>query len=149
MLGFVEPGSERSFAVGNRNHAKRDDPPSLTDKYDTYHDGWALRREGDGTIPPTMTGKNRQSGDEKSIKKMVKESLFNAPPDRFSLSPTSDGYPDVDTYRDLEFYIEVHIDKNSTAHGQPVKLSGTVTGLPEECYGPSKGRLESPGFGQV
>ena len=112
MLGFVEPGPERSFAVGNWNHAKRNAPPSITDKYDTYHDGWALRREGGGTILPTMTGEQKSPDDATLLKKLVKESLFKAPPDHFDLPPATDGYPDVDTYRDLEFYLEVHPDKN-------------------------------------
>jgi len=112
MLGFVEPGLGRSFAVGNWNHAKRKVPPSLTDKYDTYHDGWALRREGDGTIPPTMVDNKKQPKDAALLEKLVKESLFKTPPDRFNLLPATDGYPDVDTYRDLEFYLEVHLDKN-------------------------------------
>jgi len=112
MLGLIEPGLERSFAVGNWNHAKWEAPPSITDKYDKYHDGWALRREGDGTTPPIMTGKRKQPDDAALLKKLINESLFNAPPDRFNLSPTTAGYPDVDTYRDLEFYLEVHLDKN-------------------------------------
>jgi hypothetical protein len=28
--------------------------------------------------------------------------------ERYSSPPAADGYPDVDTYRDLEFYVEVH-----------------------------------------
>ena len=59
-----------------------------------------------------MTGKRKQPDDAALLKKLVKESLFDAPPARFGLSPTTDGYPDVDTYRDLEFYLEVHPDKN-------------------------------------
>jgi hypothetical protein len=112
MLGFVEPGPARCFTVGNWNHAKENAPPSLTDKYDTYHDGWALRREGDGTIPPMMTGKRKQPEDAALLKKFVKESMFDPPPARFDLPPATDGYPDVDTYRDMEFYLEVHPDKN-------------------------------------
>jgi len=112
MLGLVEPGPERSFAVGNWNHAKRKAPPSNTDKYDKYHDGWALRREGDGTIPPKMTGKLKKPRDPALLKQLVKESLFKSGSARFDLPPTSDGYPDVDTYRDMEFYLEVHPDKN-------------------------------------
>jgi len=119
MLGFVEPAPERSFAVGNWNHAKRNARPSITDKYDTYHDGWALRREGDGTIPPMMTGSSKQPNNARLLKKLIKESMFEILPGRFDLAPASDGYPDVDTYRDLEFYLEVHSDKDCTAHGQP------------------------------
>jgi hypothetical protein len=39
------------------------------------------------------------------------ESLFKEGSDRYSLSPTSNGFPDVDTYRAFEFYIE-EFDEN-------------------------------------
>jgi len=57
-----------------------------------------MRREAVGTIPPVMTGKRKPPDDAELISKMVKESIFNAPPARFQLTPTSEGYPDVDTY---------------------------------------------------
>ncbi|MCK5704919.1 MAG: hypothetical protein KAI29_27395, partial [Cyclobacteriaceae bacterium] len=76
MLGFVERGPERTFAVGNWNHAKHNAPASLTDKYDTYHDGWALRREGDGTIPPTMISNQNQPSEAALLEKLLNESLF-------------------------------------------------------------------------
>ncbi|NOR75393.1 MAG: hypothetical protein GQ525_09555 [Draconibacterium sp.] len=116
MVGFVEPGPERTFAVGNWNHAKQSAPPSLEDKYDTYHNGWAVRREGDGTIPPTMIEGYKQPKDVALLEKLFHESLFKTPPKRFELPPASDGYPDVDTYRDLEFYIEIHTDNSNTKH---------------------------------
>ena len=111
MVGLIEPGPERAFALANCNAAKYNAPVSNMDKYDNYHDGWALRREGDGTIPPVMTGKPKPPDDATLFDKMVIESLFNPSADRFNLSPTSEGYPDVDTYRDLEFYLEVHLNK--------------------------------------
>ena len=113
MVGMIEPGPERAFALANCNAAKYDAPVSNTDEYDNYHEGWGLRREGDGTIPPVMTGKRKPPDDAELISKMVKESMFNAPPARFQLTPTSEGYPDVDTYRDMEFYLEVHLNKNA------------------------------------
>jgi len=108
MLGFVEPGPERAFTLGNYNAAGVNAEPSLTDGHDYNHDGWGLRREGDGTKPPTMTGLAEPPSDEEILKILFRESLFDVPPKRFELSPTTEGYPDVDTYRDLEFYIEVH-----------------------------------------
>ena len=106
MLGFVEPGRQRAFTLGNENAAGVDASPSLTDQHDYYHDGWGLRREGDGTVPPTMTGKPELPASADLRQKLTSESLFDQPPARFGLSPTTDGYPDVDTYRDLEFYLE-------------------------------------------
>lgn len=104
VVGIVEPGVERGFTLGNRNAAADPAPPSLADAADRYPGGWGLRREGDGS-PPAMTpaakppaGAARANG--------VKQALFGTGESRFALAPTTDGYPDVDTYRDLEFYLE-------------------------------------------
>jgi hypothetical protein len=107
MIGFEEPGKERGFTLANPNAAGVDAPPSLTDKHDRYHGGWGLRREGDGTIPPTMIPAPTPPADETKLKKLIDESLFAEGEARYALSPTTDGYPDVDTYRDLQFYLEV------------------------------------------
>jgi hypothetical protein len=106
MLGFIEPAPERAFTLGNHNAAGVNAAPSMTDAHDFYHGGWALRREGDGKIPPMMTGGPELPADARLRKRLISESLFYPQPARFQLSPTTDGYPDVDTYRDLEFYIE-------------------------------------------
>ena len=98
MIGFTEPGEKRAFTLANHNAAGAPAPPNLTDAHDAYHGGWAVRREGDGTLPPTMIpGKPRTE--------LQKESLFPTGDARFALPPATDGYPDVDTYRDLEFYL--------------------------------------------
>ncbi|MCK5699733.1 MAG: hypothetical protein KAI29_01205, partial [Cyclobacteriaceae bacterium] len=81
-----------------------------------------------------------QPTDAALLKKLLNESLFKTPPDRFELPPASDSYPDVDTYRDLEFYLEAHPGKNST-NVKPANFSETLADLPEENYGPSRGRL--------
>lgn len=108
MVGFTQPGPERAFTLGNNNAASAKAVPSLTDSHDYYHDGWGLRREGDGKVPPTMTGNPQPVSDPQFRRKLIRESLFDAPPGRYELAPTTDGYPDVDTYRDLEFYLEAH-----------------------------------------
>jgi hypothetical protein len=106
VLGFEEPGKNRGFTLANYNAAGVNAPPSLTDKHDAYHGGWGLRREGDGTLPPTMIPGAKPPADEKQRGKLREESLFAPGDQRYQLSPGTDGYPDVDTYRDLEFYIE-------------------------------------------
>lgn len=40
--------------------------------------------------------------------RLLKEAAFPEGDARYAILPTSDGYPNVDTYRDLEFYIEAH-----------------------------------------
>jgi len=106
MVGFVRPGPQRAFTLGNENAAGVKASPSMADRHDYYHNGWGLRREGDGTTPPTMVGSEESSVANDVLARLVRESLFKQPPERYELSPTTDGYPDVDTYRDLEFYME-------------------------------------------
>lgn len=106
LVGFEEPGAERGFGLANYNSAHKVDSPSLTDRHDRYTDGWSLRREGDSTVPPSMVP-GEEPPTERAVKeKLIREAVFAAGESRYALSPTSDGYPDVDTYRDLEFYIE-------------------------------------------
>ena len=51
-----------------------------------------------GPKPPADATKRRA---------LIAESLFATGAGRYALSPTTDGYPDVDTYRDHQFYLEV------------------------------------------
>lgn len=44
--------------------------------------------------------------DAARMETLLREALFPEGVARYRLPPTTDGYPDVDTYRDLEFYIE-------------------------------------------
>ncbi len=107
MVGFEEPGQDRGFTLANANAAGVNAPPSLTDAHDHYHGGWSLRREGDGTLPPTMLSGEEPPRDPAQLTRLRSEALFAQGPARFALPPTTDGYPDVDTYRDLEFYLEI------------------------------------------
>lgn len=108
MIGFEEPGDQRGFTLANPNAASVDAPPSLTDSHDRYHGGWGLRREGDGTTPPVMQPGAQPPPDPALRAKQIRESLFATGDGRYVLSPTTDGYPDVDTYRDLQFCLEAH-----------------------------------------
>lgn len=105
MVGFEEPGEGRGFTLANMNRASSPEPPSLVSAGDTYPDGWGLRREGNGKLPPTMIPGAQPPTDKAKLEQLQAESLFAEGAARFELSPTSDGYPDVDTYRDLEFYL--------------------------------------------
>jgi hypothetical protein len=106
MVGIAEPGRERGFTLCNRNNAGSPKPPSMT-LDDTYHGGWGLRREGNGEKPLQVPGKE-PPGDPATREKLEMQSAFAKGGARYALSPTCDGYPDVDTYRDLEFYLIAH-----------------------------------------
>ena len=66
---------------------------------------WGIRREGNGKLPPTMISATKPPAEDALLQKLVGESMF-APEHFDELAPTSEGYPDVDTYRTLQFYIE-------------------------------------------
>lgn len=106
VVGIEEPGRERGFTLANANAASVNAPPSLTDRHDPYLGGWGLRREGDGTLPPTIAPADLPPEDPERLAVFLREALFPEGAARFHLPPTTDGYPDVDTYRDLEFTIE-------------------------------------------
>ncbi len=105
LLGFVQPAPDRNFTLANRNNAASPRTPSLTDADDTYHGGWSIRREGNGKNPPLMIPAPQPPADMSILRKLQAQSAFPTGPARYAATPTSDGYPDVDTYRDLEFYI--------------------------------------------
>jgi hypothetical protein len=107
MVGFEVPGRERGFTLANANAAASAAAPRMDDGHDAYRGGWGLRREGDGTVPPTFVPGEAPPADEARRAELIGESLFATGNDRYSLSPTTDGYPDVDTYRDLNFFLEV------------------------------------------
>ncbi|QDT38553.1 hypothetical protein [Stratiformator vulcanicus] len=106
MVGFAEPGDGRNFTLANSNAAARRDKPAINGKGDLYGGGWAIRREGDGTLPPdTVPGADPPKNTEVR-NELISQSLFGEGEAHYKLSPTTEGYPDVDTYRDLEFYLE-------------------------------------------
>ncbi|MCF8227049.1 MAG: hypothetical protein K9J30_14320 [Bacteroidales bacterium] len=110
MIGFSGAAPGHRFTVGNNNKAAAGAPPSLNDEHTPYKGGWSIRREGNGLVPPTMIPGDDPPADQATRQQLKNESLFKKGDDRFDLSPTSEGYPDVDTYRALEFYIEEDVN---------------------------------------
>ena len=122
VVGFETPGPERGFTLANRNTASVDAPPALGDSHDAYLGGWAVRREGDGTLPPFMYPSPVPPREAGLRKRLVGESMFESGEERFSLSPTTAGYPDVDTYRDYEFYLEASAEQEADGSGRRIPL---------------------------
>ncbi len=132
MVGLEMPGQQVGFTLGNQNNAAARQPESLTDGNDTYHGGWSIRREGDGTIPPDIYRVNGQPSSTPPSDPALRafyqnQSLFPAGDGRYALSPTTDGYPDVDTYRDLEFYMVALDDAPPPPPPPPLPTSLSVS----------------------
>lgn len=93
MIMIDEVGPERGFALANNY-------------YGNYAGGHGIRRDGNGIFPP-VPANPQFAFDHEMNKEALKSAHF---PKDFSLrtkiSPGTDGYPDVCTWRDLEFYIE-------------------------------------------
>ena len=103
-VGFVENGDLYGFSLGNDNLAADSASPALrTDA--NGQTWWSMRREGDGTLPPTQVPNDTPPRDSALNAALLAESLY-VEDHECSLSPTTDGFPDVDTYRTLEFYLE-------------------------------------------
>ena len=105
MVGFSKPGKDRGVALAISTEVHTKEPASFV-KDEHGKIKWGIRREGNGTLPPTMIKQATPPSEKKAYRKLINESLF--PADHYTtLRPTSDGYPDVDTYRTLEYYLEV------------------------------------------
>ena len=138
MVGFSHEGNtagaSRAFTLLNDNSAAGNPAePSLTEDANPYPGGWAIRREGDGTLPPwrwTVDGIDRGSEDDpaadsKAIehpptdpedhREALSQSRFPDGDAHYELKPSSDGWPDVDTYRDHVFYLETAPDDSLSA----------------------------------
>lgn len=109
VVGFENPVFDSSIALANINpitsQGKNGDPIYL------YADPsnkkwWGVRREGNSTYPPTRArGSEPFSEPGEPLNSLLKsESMFDS--DRFIHEPVSDGFPSIDTYRTLQFYIE-------------------------------------------
>jgi len=107
IIGFEEPGDGLGFTLANVNRASDPGPPTLDAESNAYKGGWGIRREGNGVYPPIMVPGDNPPSDARALKKLYDESLFGTGKKRYTLQPTTDGYPDVDTYRDLEFALEI------------------------------------------
>ncbi len=108
LLGFASPGMRRGLALAITTEVHTvADPVFVRDPLGAIR--WGIRREGDGRLPPTMTGGTTPPADPARDAALRAESLF-APDHPRTLAPTSEGYPDVDTYRTLQFHLELAAD---------------------------------------
>jgi hypothetical protein len=112
LVGFEKPIYDCSMALANINpinaQSKRGDNIYLhTDP--AGKKWWGVRREGNSTYPPTRApGSEPISAPGEPLRSQLKaESMFEN--DRLTNpddDPVSDGFPSIDTYRTLQFYIE-------------------------------------------
>jgi len=126
LVGFENPIYDCSIALANINPIS--DQSDNGDNVYLYTDcagekWWGVRREGNSTYPPTRApGSDPVPEPGEPLRSQLKtESMFEN--DRLinpDDDPVSDGFPSIDTYRTLQFYIE------TTDGGRPPSvLNGT------------------------
>lgn len=106
LIGFEQPAPGRSFTLASLGRAF---DSSLSDP---YLDGFGIRR--DGNTPPVSIPGNvistdvfiANTADSSDVQKARTAASFS-PANRFAKSPGTIGLPDVDTYRDFVFAIQI------------------------------------------
>ena len=112
LVGFENPIHDCSMALANINPIS--DQSDNGDNIYLYTDcagkkWWGVRREGNSTYPPTRAPGNAPFPEpgEPLRSQLKTESMFEN--DRLTNpddDPVSNGFPSIDTYRTLQFYIE-------------------------------------------
>lgn len=95
LVMIDEMGAEAGFSLANNY-------------YGSYEGGHGIRRDGNGIFPPVPADPSKDFTDPIN-KRAIESAHFPAHfLDRIKIIPGTNGYPDVCTWRDLEFYIEAN-----------------------------------------
>lgn len=107
MIGFNSPDRGRSIALAIRSEVHSLNSPKMV--MDSLSQTiWGIRREGKNNLAPKTVHDTTLFKNSLYLDHLKLESMF--PKERYKVpEPTSNGYPDVDTYRTLQFYIQGEI----------------------------------------
>ncbi len=109
VVGLVNPAPDSGFTLANDNRAWRPEPVPQMLTSESAVGGWGIRREGGGMPKPTLIESTEPPRGSQLRADMLAESMLPDGDARWQLAPQSDGYPDVDTYRDLWFVLNTSI----------------------------------------
>lgn len=73
--------------------------------YGSYEGGHGIRRDGNGVFPPVPADPSKDFTDPANRKALEAAHFPATLSERIKIAPGTNGYPDVCTWRDLEFYI--------------------------------------------
>lgn len=93
LIMIDDAGPERGFTLANNY-------------YGDYNSGHGIRRDGNGKFPPVQADPQFDFKHEKNREALKSAHFPTNFEERCAISPGTNGYPDVCTWRDLEFYIE-------------------------------------------
>lgn len=93
LLMIDKPGKNRGFTLANNYNG-------------SYDGGHAIRRDGNGLFPPVPADPLKEFSAPENLKALESAHFPADFVKRTAIAPGSNGYPDVDTWRDHVFYIE-------------------------------------------
>jgi hypothetical protein len=93
LVMVEEQGPHRGFALANQY-------------YGTYPGGHGIRRDGNGQFPPVPADPTRLFAHPANRAALRAAHFPTDLKKRAKIAPGTNGYPDVDTWRDLVFYVE-------------------------------------------
>lgn len=74
--------------------------------YGSYEGGHGIRRDGNGVFPPVPADPAKDFTDQANKKALESAHFPTNFQERIKISPGTNGYPDVCTWRDLSFFVE-------------------------------------------
>jgi len=101
----LEPGKQYAFLLMVTRKGNDRGLTLANNYYDSYKEGHGIRRDGNGVFPP-MPADPMKDFHDPAITAALESAHFPVDFDaRIKIPPGSNGYPDVCTWRDLEFYM--------------------------------------------
>ncbi len=102
----LKPGKTYAFLIMIDRMGKDSGFTLANHYYGNYPGGHGIRRDGNGVFPPVPPDPSKDFR-HPANQKAYESAHFPADlQKRTSIAPGTDGYPDVDTWRDFQFYIE-------------------------------------------
>lgn len=109
---ILEPGKTYAFLIMIDKSGKNTGFTLANNYMGSYEAGHAIRRDGNGVFPPVPADPLKDFTDPANRKAMESAHFPSDFNKRISIQPGTNGYPDVDTWRDLVFVIEAVPAKN-------------------------------------
>lgn len=103
---ILQPGKQYAFLVMIDQMGEERGFTLANNFYGSYQDGHGIRRDGRGIFPPPQADPMKDFTDPANAKALESAHFPSDLNERISIPPGTNGYPDVCTWRDLEFYIE-------------------------------------------
>lgn len=102
----LQPGKQYAFLV-LLNQQRANCGFTLANKYlGQYAAGHGIRRDGNGVFPPAPADPSKEFTHSANARALASAHFPADLRQRTAIAPGTNGYPDVDTWRDLQFYVE-------------------------------------------